>query len=297
MNEMQINHTEIFDTEGAIFMSSKRNSKNCKVGIFGVPYDGTTSFKPGARFGPAAIREVSNGIETYCPALNHDLEEIEFVDFGSLKIPLGAPEPVIQKVQIATKLLLNNGIKPLILGGEHSITAGSVAAIANENPDLILIQLDAHADLRDKWQGSKFSHACSMRRCLEVLPSKKLFQIGIRSGTKREYEEMRTKNQLIQFSPGEEISHLAKILKPFIKCPIYLTIDLDWFDPSVLPGTGTPEAGGFYWQDFNKILEILKSHNLIAADIVELAPQIDQSGISSLLAAKVSRSIIMLLNR
>ena len=183
-----------------------------------------------------------------------------------------------------------------MLGGEHSITVGAIEAIVKHHHDLVLIQLDAHADLRKDWLGSKHSHACAMTRCLEILPSKKLFQGGIRSGTREEFLEIKKDKRLIVHQSGEQANYLAKALKPFQGQPIYISIDLDWFDPSIMPGTGTPEPGGFFWTDFENIVEILKSHNLVGADIVELSPQLDPTGISSVLAAKVTRSLLMLLN-
>ena len=297
MNKAPIVDHASFNNEGGVFMGAKRLPKECKIGIFGVPYDGTTSFRPGARFGPSAIREISNGIETYCPQLNLDLEAIAFADFGSLEIPYGAPEPVIKAVKQATKQLLALGLKPLILGGEHSISAGAVAATAESQPNLILLQLDAHADLREEWLGSTHSHACAMRRCLEVLPSKQLFQLAIRSGTREEFQELKEPNRLISHIHGQPATSLEEALSPHLGQPIYITIDLDWFDPSVMPGTGTPEPGGFLWEDFAAVVNVLNKHHLVAADIVELSPQLDPSGISSILAAKVTRSLLMLLSK
>ncbi len=286
----------MFNSEGPIFMGSNRNPNNSKVGIFGVPYDGTTSFRPGTRFGPNAIRDVSNGLETYCPELNLDLEDFCYADIGNLDISIESTEKVIKKTNQATKKLINMSLKPLLLGGEHSITSGAISAIAKTYPELIMIQLDAHADLRHEWQGTPHSHACAMRRCLEVLPSKQLLQVGIRSGTRAEFDELHTSHRLIKYTSGEKASGLSKALEVHKAKPIYLTVDLDWFDPSVMPGTGTPEPGGYTWKDFASILEVLREHNLISADIVELSPQLDPSGISSIFAAKVARSLIMLLS-
>ena len=279
-----------FDTDGSIFMGSRREPAGCRVGLFGVPYDGTTSFRPGTRFGPAAIRDVSNGLETYCPQLDLDLEDLAFADLGAVDIPFGAPEPVLEAVRDSTQAVLNRGLRPLMLGGEHSITAGAVAAVARRHPDLVLVQLDAHADLRDSWLGSHHSHACAMRRCLEVLPSQQLFQLSIRSGTRLEFEELRSSGRLMA-----DVEALATALEPLRGRPLYLTVDLDWFDPAVLPGTGTPEPGGYLWSDFAALIDVLRRHQLVAADVVELAPQLDPSGVSSVLAAKVTRSLLLLL--
>ncbi|CAK6688168.1 agmatinase [Synechococcus sp. CBW1107] len=283
--------TDLFDTDGAIYMASRRDPAGCRVGLFGVPYDGTTSFRPGTRFGPAAIREVSSGLETYCPQLDLDLDDLAFADFGALEIPFGAPEPVVAAVRRGTEHLLSLGLRPLMLGGEHSISSGAVGAVAAHQPDLVLVQLDAHADLRHSWLGSQHSHACAMRRCLEVLPSQQLLQIAIRSGTRDEFSELQQSGRLVA------IERMAAALHPLRGRPLYLTVDLDWFDPAVMAGTGTPEPGGFLWSDFAALVDELRHHNLVAADVVELAPQLDPSGVSSVLAAKVCRSLLLLLGR
>lgn len=279
----------LFDQDGAIYMGARRHPEGCRVGLFGVAYDGTTSFRPGTRFGPAAVREVSTGLETYCPQLDLDLETMAYADLGAVDIPIGAPEPVVEAVQKATRSVLEHGLKPLMLGGEHSISSGAVAAVAIEHPDLVLVQLDAHADLRHEWLGARHSHACAMRRCLEVLPSQELRQIAIRSGTREEFSELRSSGRLIP------IDRMSEKLRELRGRPLYLTVDLDWFDPAVMPGTGTPEPGGFFWQHFAELVNELRHQRLVGADVVELAPQLDSSGISSVLAAKVTRSLLLLM--
>ena len=279
-----------FDSDGSIFMGSRRDPAGCRIGLFGVPYDGTTSFRPGTRFGPAAIREVSQGLETYCPQLEMDLEDLAFADLGAVDIPFGAPEPVVEAVQQATGTVLDLGLKPLMLGGEHSISSGAVAAVAEQHPDLVLVQLDAHADLREEWLGARHSHACAMRRCLEVLPSGDLLQLAIRSGTRSEFHELHSSGRRM-----DDVQALRDAMAPWTGRPIYLTVDLDWFDPAVLPGTGTPEPGGFLWRDFAAVVDVLRGHRVVAADVVELAPQLDSSGVSSVLAAKVTRSLMLLM--
>ena len=283
----------LFDNENAIFMGAKRNPDECKIGIFGVNYDGTCSFKPGARFGPEAIRQVSSCLETYCPKLNKDLKDIMYADFGSIIIDKNDSKSVIESVKSAANFLINQHLSPIMLGGEHSITTAAIEALVKKYPDLILVQLDAHADLRESYIGNKHSHACAMQRCLDVLPEKKILQVGIRSGTKEEFQMMDNNNQLVNFCPGGNAQKLRQALLPYSKCPIYLTIDLDWFDPSLLAGTGTPEPGGFFWNDFEEIMKTLKDFRIVASDIVELSPEIDKSGVSSIVAAKVLRSLIL----
>tara|TARA_B100000965_G_scaffold98021_1_gene80170 strand:- start:3221 stop:4102 length:882 start_codon:yes stop_codon:yes gene_type:complete len=287
---------QLFDQEGSIYMGSQRDIQKSSIGIFGVNYDGTTSFKPGTRFGPEAIRNVSKSLETFCPYLEKDLSNIRYIDFGSLIIDLENTESVIKRVTFATDFLIKKDLKPLILGGEHSITTGAIESLVKKYPDLVLIQLDAHADLRDSYMNNKNSHACTMQRCIEKLPNKTILQIGIRSGTQEEFQKMRNNDQLIEFNQGNKNS-LLEALEKIKGLPIYLTIDLDWFDPSLLSGTGTPEPGGYFWGDFEFIIKNLKELNLIGADIVELSPNIDSSGVSSIVASKVARSLIMTLDK
>ena len=289
-------NNKLFEKEGPVFMGSNKANMDLNVGIFGVNYDGTTSYKSGTRFGPNAIRMASQSLETYCPILKKDLNELGYLDFGSLSIDLTNTESVINKVNYATKHIIDKNLKPLLFGGEHSITTGVVQALIKKYPDLILLQLDAHADLRDSYLSNKFSHACTMKRCFEILPKQTIFQVGIRSGTKDEFDFMRNKTQLIKFEEKKDIKLLNEKLSNFKSSPIYLTVDLDWFDPSLVPGTGTPEPGGYFWKDFESILKILNQYKLIGADIVELSPELDSSGVSSIVAAKVARSLIMTLD-
>lgn len=277
----------LFNRDGAIYMGARRQPAGCTVGLFGVPYDGTTSFRPGTRFGPAAIRQVSDGLETYDPQLDADLEDIAFCDLGAVEISLGAPEPVVEATRQAADSVMDLGLKPLMLGGEHSISSGAVGAVAARHPDLVLLQLDAHADLRDQWLGGHHSHACAMRRCLEVLPSQELLQVAIRSGTREEFSELQREQRLVS------LEQLPERLAAIAGRPLYLTVDLDWFDPAVMPGTGTPEPGGFRWKDFAALVALLDRQNLVAADVVELAPGLDSSGCSAVLAAKVVRSLLL----
>ena len=280
-------------TNGPIFMGAKRSLEESNITIFGVPYDGTTCHNPGTRFGPDSIRKVSNCLETYCPEIKDDLEDINYSDIGSLDIPHTNPQDVIELVKEITKWIVSKKNKPLMLGGEHSITIGSIKALGNIYKDLVLIHLDAHADLRDEWLGSKFSHACTIKRCSELINNNNIYQIGIRSGTKKEFKELK---HLIKKEDLNNRKYINSIQKNIRNKPIYITIDIDWFDPSLVSGTGTPEPGGFFWQDFLRVLDIIKTGNIIGADLVELSPKIDSTEISSIVAAKITRTLIMLLN-
>jgi agmatinase len=261
--------------------------------LLGVPFDAAASFRLGARFGPEAIREVSEGLESYSPALDRDLLDLPFADLGNLEIPSHDAGQVAALLEAATAALLGSGVIPAILGGVHSITPGAVAAAARAHPGLAVIQLDAHADLRNEFGGTEWSHASAMRRVLEIIEPGNLIQCGIRSGTAGEFSELRRSGRLV----APDAPALRAAMKALGDAPLYLSIDLDIFDPALLPGTGTPEPGGIDWPTFADLLLVIPWERVVACDVVELAPRLDPSGASSLLAAKVVREVLLSLPR
>lgn len=276
------------DDHGPKFLESRRTAYPGDIAIFGVPFDGTTSFRPGTRFGPDHIRSASVVIETYSPDQDRDLFDVGYCDLGNLEVPMGPPTPMVDAVRAAVNALLDHGLTPLMLGGEHSVTTGALEAVAARHPDLLLIQLDAHADLRESYLGQHHNHACTMRRCLETVGPERLIQVGIRSGLREEFLEMREGRRLIWPVRPDA---LAAAIAARGERPIYLTVDLDVFDPGVLPGTGTPEPGGIFWPDFAALLEAIPEGRLVAADVVELSPPLDPTGASNVYAAKVAREV------
>lgn len=280
-----------YETSGPRYLEARPGpARTDSVAIFGVPYDGTTSFRPGTRFGPNGLRLASVGIETYSWRQDRDMVDLDVVDLGDLVIPFGAPEPVVDEAEEAVRDLLAQGAFPVMLGGEHSISAGPVAAMAERYPDLAVVQFDAHADLRNSYLGSLNSHACAMRRALDHLePSGPMLQIGIRSGTRAEWQEMRTANRYVPGHPEAVAAALPRLGER----PIYLTIDLDVFDPAHLPGTGTPEAGGLDWPTFVGCLQALPGQRIVGIDVMELTPDLDPTGRSQVLAAKVVREAVL----
>lgn len=264
--------------------------------LFGVCYDGTTSFRPGARFGPDAIRSVAQlALESYSPAQGRDLEDHAFADLGNLDTPFGAPEPVVEMVHAATGEVLRQGGIPFVLGGEHSISPGAIRAVFEARPDLRVIQFDAHADLRESFDGNRHSHASAMRRVLDFLPPGRLIQVGIRSGLREEFAEMDAAGRRVDAEPAALAEALSR--NGFADGPIYVTFDLDLFDPSVLPGTGTPEPGGIDWRTFETLLAALPAEQIAGLDVVELSPKLDPGEVSSVTAAKVVREFLLALAR
>jgi len=265
-------------------MASQSEGAIC---LLGAPFDSTASFRPGSRFGPDAIREASYSLETFSPVQMADLEDFSFMDMGDLELPFGDPNPALKLIEKTTKDILSRGKTPFLLGGEHLVSLGAIRAVTQGYPELMVIHLDAHADLREDYLGQRLSHATVMRRVLDLLGSDNVRQIGIRSCTRQEHEIV---TKLI--SLPEQI-----VLRAGTR-PCYLTCDLDILDPSVLPGTGTPEPGGLMFHELITILISLISRlHIVGLDVVELAPQLDSTGISAVTAAKVVRECLIGLGR
>lgn len=268
------------------------------VNIIGVGFDGTACFRKGASLGPDAIRRVSEDIETYSPYLDMDLAEVgPLFDLGNLRVGASGDGNADWLVAHDSFAALTAGldftgdeIKVLALGGEHSVSCSMIRKYLQTFPDLVLLHLDAHADLRDGYQGYHYSHAAVIRRCLDHFgPGHRLAQFGIRSGTREEFAWMRENNTL--YASLAEFAGFVENLGA--ERPVYLTLDLDFFDPAFLPGTGTPEAGGEDFLSFIRIVKLLKTKRLVGADVVELAPAIDPTGNSDVFAAKVVRELIL----
>ncbi len=275
------------------FIGCDADYEEAKIVLFGAPFDSTTSFRPGARFGSSAIRHESFGLETYSLYQDKDLEDAKVFDCGDLELCFGLAESALSDIEKTAEEILQDGKLPLLMGGEHLVTLGAVRAAVKKYPDLHIIHFDAHADLRDDYLGAKLSHACVMRRCQELLGDGKIHQFCIRSGERAEFSFAKEHTDMHPFS-FEGLSEVVEELKKK-NVPVYFTIDLDCLDSSVFPGTGTPEAGGVSFMELLKaILEVAKT-NVIAADVNELAPMLDASGVSTATACKVVRELILAL--
>lgn len=268
---------------------------NSKLVLFGAPFDSTTSFRPGARFASSYIRHESFGIETYSPYQDRDLTDFEIFDSGDLELCFGNTESALSDIKKRTAEILGDGKFPLMIGGEHLVTLGALQAVSKKFPDLHIIQFDAHADLRNDYLGAELSHACVMRRAHDLLGDGRIHQFCIRSGDKSEFKFAKEHTDMHPFG-FDGLSEVTGSLAA-ARTPVYLTIDLDCLDPSSFPGTGTPEAGGVSFNDLLRaILEVCKT-NVVGADINELAPMLDTSGVSTAMACKVLRELILALNK
>lgn len=266
--------------------------ETAKVVLVGVPFDGTTSFRPGTRFAPSVIRPDSYGLETYSPYLNLDLEDYDLCDIGDIELPFGNTPVVLNKIYEVFYQLTNDTKKPLMIGGEHLVSLPVIEVLYKQYPDLCVIHLDAHTDLRENYMGQHLSHASVMRRVWDLLGDNRIFQFGIRSGTKTEFEWAKDHTHLQPFNL-EGLNHIISTLQ---NRPVYLSIDLDVLDPSIFPGTGTPEPGGISFNDLIGALKQMANLNqLVGADVVELSPHYDTSGVSTAVCCKIIREVALLL--
>jgi agmatinase len=258
--------------------------------LLGVPLDMTTCYHQGTGEGPRGIRQASDNLEDYCPVSDRSLLDRPFSDVGDVNF--GAVDSIqerLDRVGESVSRLLGSHVRPLLLGGEHSISAPAIRSCLAVYPDLCVIQFDCHADLRPEYLGSVHSHASVMARVLEFLPAGRLFQVGIRSGTREEWTFMRQHDTV--YPATEEAA--SRIRAKVGSRPVYITVDLDVLDSSVLPGTGTPEPGGISYSTMEALILDLASLRIVGADVMELAPPLDPSGVSSVVAAKVVRTILL----
>ena len=272
------------------FIACESNFEDARAVIFGAPFDGTTSFRPGTRFGPSAIRGESDGIETYSPYQNRDLEDISVYDSGDLYLPFGNPKAVLDMIEARTQEILVADKMPVMLGGEHLVTLGAVRAMVKKYPNLHIIHFDAHADLREAYLGEQLSHASVLRRCWDLVGDGHIHQFGIRSGERAEFDFAFAHTD---FHPFNVKDVLDVVLGLGSEVPVYVTVDLDVLDPSLFSGTGTPEAGGIFFPDLEEALLALEALNVVGFDINELSPPYDTSGVSTAVACKVLREMLL----
>ena len=260
--------------------------------LFGAPFDCTTSYRPGTRFGSAAIRHESYGLESYSPYQDRDLLDALVFDSGDLELPFGSPERALADIEERAALILQAGKRPFLLGGEHLVTLGAVRAAVKCFPDLHIVHFDAHADLRSEYLGVSLSHACVLRRCWELVGDGRIFQFGIRSGDREEFRWGASHVKTNRFS----FEGLEETLRSLAGLPVYFTVDLDVLDPSVFPGTGTPEPGGVSFDELRRAATLVcRSANVVACDVNELSPPYDPSGNSTAAACKIVREMLLAL--
>lgn len=271
------------------FLGCDAEYEEARIVLFGAPFDSTTSYRPGTRFASRSMRAESYGLETYSPYQDLDLEDCKIFDGGDLELCFGDTALALQDITECTGKIIRDGKLPLMIGGEHLVTLGAVRAVFEKYPDLHVIHFDAHADLREDYLGATLSHATVLHRVWDLVGDGKIFQFGIRSGERAEFAWGKEHVTTRKF----DFVGLVEVIEKLKDKPVYFTLDLDVLDPSVFPGTGTPEAGGV---SFLQLLEaVLKvgELNLVGCDINELSPPLDTSGASTAVALKILRELLL----
>lgn len=272
------------------FIACDSEYDDAKIVLFGAGFDGTTSFRPGTRFAPAAIRNESFGIETYSPYQDKDMLDYSYFDSGDLELPFGSTNRAVADIAMRADMILTDGKIPFMIGGEHLVTLGSVMAATEKFDELYIVHFDAHADLRDDYLGQKLSHACVLRRCHELVGDGHIFQFGIRSGDREEFLFANEHTEMHKF----DFDGLEETVEKLKGKNVYLTVDLDVLDPSIFSGTGTPEAGGVSFDELRRALTLVCNKlNVVACDVNELSPVYDQSGVSTAVACKIIREMLL----
>ena len=271
------------------FIGCDNSYEESKIVLFGAPFDSTTSFRPGTRFASKAMRSESFGIETYSPYQDGDLEDFAVFDSGDLELSFGNTQRVLDQIEEHTAEILKDGKIPCMIGGEHLVTLGAMRAVVKQYPDVHIIHFDAHADLREDYLEERFSHATVLHRVWDLVGDGKIFQFGIRSGDRSEF--VWAKDHV--FTNKFNFYGLKEIVSQLQGKPVYFTLDLDVLDPSVFPGTGTPEAGGVSFQELLEAMIQVSHLNIVGFDVNELSPVYDQSGSSTAMACKVLRELLI----
>ena len=277
------------------FLGCDAEYDEARVVLFGAPFDSTTSFRPGTRFAGPAIRGDSWGLETYSPYQDRDLTDCHIFDSGDLELAIGDSEKVLAVIEERAETILKDDKLPFLIGGEHLVTLGSIRAAARKYPDLHIIHLDAHTDLREDYLGVRLSHACVIRRCWEILGNGRIHQFGIRSGEKDEFEWAKSGHTSLH---PFDLEGLEETVESLQGKPVYFTLDLDVLDPSVFPGTGTPEPGGIDYMPLQRaVIAVCQNVCLVGCDVNELCPPYDASGVSTAVACKIIREMLLAIGR
>nr|WP_320024445.1 agmatinase [uncultured Acetobacterium sp.] len=257
--------------------------------VFGAPFDSTTSFRPGTRFASRTMRGESYGLETYSPYQDKDLEDLAIFDGGDLELCFGDTKKALEMIESYATRVLRDDKLPVMIGGEHLVTLGAVRAVARKYPDLHVVHFDAHADLRDDYLGATLSHATVLHRVWDLIGDNRIYQFGIRSGERSEFHWGKDHVTTQKFN----FNGLSEVVDKLKGKPVYFTLDLDVLDPSVFPGTGTPEPGGVSFLELLEAIQKVSQLSVVGCDINELSPIYDQSGASTAVACKVLRELLL----
>lgn len=278
---------------GKVFILSKPSYEESDAVIYGMPMDWTVSFRPGSRFGPGRIREASLGLEEYSPYIDRHLEEVNYFDAGDIPLPFGNAAKSLEFIETYVDGLLEDGKFPLGLGGEHLVSWAVFRAMFKKYPDMAIIHIDAHADLREQYEGEPLSHSTPIRKACELIGPENVYSFGIRSGMREEFQF--AKEAGMYLAKFDVVEPLKEVLPTLAGRHVYVTIDIDVLDPAHAPGTGTAEAGGITSKELLEAITMISNSELhiIGADLVEIAPAYDPTEQTQITASKFVREMLL----
>jgi len=273
------------------YMGALAAGERGEAALVGIPFDGTSSFRPGARFGPNAIREGSHSLEKFGPFCDRDLSNMDYIDLGDLELEPDSVESMTDKVYTVVGEILDKDMRPVILGGEHIVSVGAIKRMVQNYPDLVVLQLDAHFDLKDEYSDDVISHTSVIQQIVDLITSERLYRISVHAVSREESINAGIKMSL-GFNGG--LHDIERVLELIPKDkPLYVSLDMDVFDPSLVPSVSNPGPIGLTYREFVQLVRGLAYWKLVGFDIVELTPQYDQTGVSSVVAASVVRDLMM----
>jgi agmatinase len=273
------------------FIACRASLRDARVVLFGIPFEGTVNLRRGAADGPHQLRRSSDSIETYSPVLARDLENVAIADLGDCELGAGSPRQQLARARQQIAEFWKPGLPTVMLGGDHTASLPVVEVLAPAVPELRVLQLDAHPDLREEFLGERYNYASAMARVMDVVAPERVYQVGIRTGAREEFE--RKAPHLYPVHAIHPVAAVRALVAELARHPLYVTIDVDVLDPSEAPGTGSPEPCGLRTAELIELIRLLEPCHIVGTDLVEVAQVFDPSGRTGITAAWVLREAIL----
>ena len=273
------------------FIACRASLPDARIILFGIPFEGRVNLRRGADRGPRELRLASDSIETYSPFLGRDLEDLALADLGDCELGDGAPREQLTRAREEIRRFWRPGLRPVTLGGDHTATLPVIEVLAPAIPDLRILQLDAHPDLREEFLGERYNYASAMARVMDVVAPERVFQVGMRTGAREEFQ--RKAPHLFPAHRIHPVEAVRGLLPELRAHPLYVTIDVDVLDPSEAPGTGAPEPCGITAAELVEIVRLLEPCRIVGTDLMEVAQAWDPSGRTGITASWILREAIL----
>ncbi|HET7875675.1 MAG TPA: agmatinase [Methylomirabilota bacterium] len=273
------------------FIACRATLPDARIVLFGIPFEGTVNLRRGADAGPRDLRLASDSIETYSPHLGRDLEDLAIADLGDCELGTGTPRERLARAREEITAFWKPGLLPVMLGGDHMATLPVIEVLAPAIPELRILQLDAHPDLREEFQGERYNYASAMARVMDVVAPERVYQVGMRTGAREEFQ--RKAPHLFPAHVIHPVEAMRSLLPELLRHPLYVTIDVDVLDPAEAPGTSSPEPCGLRASELVEIVRLLEPCRIVGTDLVEVAHAWDPSGRTGITASWILREAIL----